>query len=943
MTSSSDSMSTVHTEISPVAAVGVQTIEFELNDQWVRSEVVPTVRLSSLLRDQQSATDVKIGCNAGDCGACTVLIDGVPVCACLTGAGQVAGKHVQTLAGLTLSDPHMHLLQQSFLRHGAAQCGICTPGMLVSAAALLKHTPEPSEQEVQDGLSGVLCRCTGYRKIIDAVVHATHHEQELDHTQNNPDTILSVGLSLVRLDGNPKVTGTDSFGDDVAPADALVVRVIRSPYHHCKFELGDIDRYADSHPGIDCILSAADIPGSNAFGVIPPFIDQPVFAESHARFKGEAVAAVVGDERTICALDLSDFPITWTELEASLDPVAAQRPESSRLHEHAKNNLLCEGLVQCGDAHEGLSNAHIRVNGTFTTGFIEHAYIEPEAGYAMRVGDTIEVYGCTQAPYMNRDSIASIMGLETSAVRIVPTAVGGGFGSKLDLSFQPLVALAAWKLKKPVRIAYTRQESMQSTTKRHPSHMQVEIGVDQQGLISGFNFEGTFNTGAYASWGPTVANRVPVHASGPYFTPNYRAHTSGVYTHNVPAGAFRGFGVPQAAIAQETLFDELANELGMDRLIFRMNNALDNQQRTVTGQQFDRSVGIKACFESLEQSWNDALSDAQNYNHYAVAQGSALRRGVGIAGGWYGCGNTSLPNPSTIKAGVRRDGTICLHQGAVDIGQGSNTVITQIFADSLGVPVASIELIGADSSITPDAGKTSASRQTFVSGNAAKLSALAMRDEIARHTNCTQISSMDFDGDTIVVNHGASDESSIVLSQLPENAEGYVILAQESYDPPTEPMDENGQGEPYALYGYAAQMVSLDVDTRMGTVVLQRITAAHDVGRAINPQLVEGQIHGGVAQGVGLALMEEFIPGRTENLHDYLIPTIGDIPPIDTIIVEVNDPHGPFGAKGLGEHVLIPTAPAILNAITHASGARVRDLPATPDKVLAAINAHGVS
>jgi aldehyde oxidoreductase len=380
MTSLSDPMSTVRAEKIFVAAVGVQTIEFELNGQWIQVEVVPTVRLSSLLRDQLSATDVKIGCNAGDCGACTVLIDGEPVCACLTGAGQVASKHVQTITGLTQSDPQMHLLQQSFLHHGAAQCGICTPGMLVSAVALLKHTPEPDEQAVQDALGGVLCRCTGYRKIIDAVMHATHHEQDSLHKQNVAEAKKSVGLSLVRLDGHPKVTGTDSFGDDVAPADARVVRLIRSPYHHCKFELGDINHYVDSHAGVDCVLSSADIPGSNAFGVIPPFIDQPVFAESHARFKGEAVAAVVGDARTICALQMSDFPITWTELEASLDPAAAQRPESSQLHEHAKNNLLCEGLVQCGDAHEALSNAHIRVNGTFTTGFIEHAYIEPEAG-----------------------------------------------------------------------------------------------------------------------------------------------------------------------------------------------------------------------------------------------------------------------------------------------------------------------------------------------------------------------------------------------------------------------------------------------------------------------------------------------------------------------------------------------------------------------------------
>lgn len=481
---------------------------------------------------------------------------------------------------------------------------------------------------------------------------------------------------------------------------------------------------------------------------------------------------------------------------------------------------------------------------------------------------------------------------------------------------------------------------MQSTTKRHPSLIKAEIGVDEQGRISGFTFEGTFNTGAYASWGPTVANRVPIHASGPYYTPHYRADTTGVYTHSAPAGAFRGFGVPQAAIAQESLFDELAEKLGMDRLAFRKLNALENQQLTVTGQSFEDSVGIKDCLEALDEPWQRALDEAQAFNQKACATGAAIRRGVGIASGWYGCGNTSLPNPSTIKAGIQADGRVCLHQGAVDIGQGSNTVIAQIFADALGVAIDAINLVSADSSITPDAGKTSASRQTFVSGNAARLTGLALRESVARMTNCSELHSIRALAGALIINEGESDQTSIDLSRLPVSADGYVVQAQESYDPPTKPLDENGQGTPYALYGYAVQMVVLDVDTLLGSVSLQRLTAAHDVGKAINPLLVEGQIHGGVAQGIGLALMEEFIPGKTDNLHDYLIPTIGDIPPIDTVIVEVADAHGPYGAKGLGEHVLIPTTPAILNAIYHACGARVRHMPATPEKVLAAINAQ---
>ncbi len=922
-------------------------LRFQCNGRMVEFDGLHTRRLSSVLREQLNQQDVKIGCNAGDCGACTVLLDGEPVCACLTAVGQARGKQVDTVQGLGTSDFLMRLLQKSFLLKGAAQCGICTPGMLVAAVSLLRQTPEPSEAAVRDALGGVLCRCTGYRKIIDAVMCATRIEQLSDDTscgvsaRSLSDASVTVGASLLKLDGQAKVAGTDRFGDDVAPPDARVCRLVRSPFHHARFTLGDLLQFANEHPGIDCVLSAADIPGINLFGVIPPFIDQPVFAERRTRFKGEAIAAVIGEAGVIESLDLSTFPVTWEEEVALLDPLEAMQDGVQQLHTGTTRNTLCEGLVQCGDPAAALKNSCKRVKGTFTTGFIEHAYIEPEAGFARRVGDTLEVHGCTQAPYMNRDSLAQIMGMEATLVRIVPTAVGGGFGSKLDLSYQPFVALAAWKLGKPVRMTYSRQESMQSSTKRHPSRLDVEIGVDAQGRLCGYTFEGIFNTGAYASWGPTVANRVPVHASGPYYTPDYRSHTVGVYTHCAPAGAFRGFGVPQAAIAQESLFDELALAMDMDRLEFRMLNALKNNQRTVTGQTFTCSVGIRDCLQALESSWKNGLIDAEAFNKHAIAHGLPVRRGVGIASGWYGCGNTSVPNPSTIKAGVRADGKICLHQGAVDIGQGSNTVIVQIFSQALGVPPESIEIIGADSFQTPDAGKTSASRQTFVSGNAARLTALALRKQIARLTNCSTFDRLDIVGDVLTVNRDATDTASISLAKLPVHDEGYVLMAAETYDPPTQALDENGQGVPYAQYGYAAQMVSLDVDIQLGTVQLQRMSAAHDVGKAINPLLVEGQIHGGIAQGVGLALMEEFIPGRTENLHDYLVPTIGDIPPIDTFIVEVEDEHGPYGAKGLGEHVLIPTAPAILNAIAHASGARIRDLPATPAKVLSAINANG--
>ena len=320
------------------------------------------------------------------------------------------------------------------------------------------------------------------------------------------------------------------------------------------------------------------------------------------------------------------------------------------------------------------------------------------------------------------------------------------------------------------------------------------------------------------------------------------------------------------------------------------------------------------------------------------AENEAAKRGVGVASCWYGCGNTSLPNPSTIKAGISPNGYAVLHQGAVDIGQGSNTVITQIFADALGLPLGAVRLIGADTAVTPDAGKTSASRQTFVSGKAAEKAGRSLREQILRFANVSPQAAIALDAGALVVKEGEASRR-LELGALSADADGYVFSATETYDPPTLPLDAKGQGKPYAQYGWGAQLVELEVDIRLGTVRLIKITAAHDVGKAINPLMVEGQIEGGIAQGIGMALMEEYIPGRTENLHDYLIPTFGDVPPIESILIEVPDPEGPFGAKGLGEHVLIPTAPAILNAIRHATGVLVTKIPATPSRIRAAIRA----
>jgi CO/xanthine dehydrogenase Mo-binding subunit len=555
-------------------------------------------------------------------------------------------------------------------------------------------------------------------------------------------------------------------------------------------------------------------------------------------------------------------------------------------------------------------------------------------------------------------------------VRIRPTACGGGFGGKLDQSVQPLLAVAAWVTRRPVRIVYTRTESMASTTKRHPARIQAKVAAHADGRLAAFQMHADFNTGAYASWGPTVANRVPVHGMGPYKVANARIATRAVYTNDTPAGAFRGFGVPQAAIAHETLMDDLAERLGLDRWAIRRINALQEGDATCSGQVLKHSAGLVKCLDALKGDWDDALARAVLHN----AKGERRRRGVGIACMWYGCGNTALPNPSTMRIKLARDGTLTFCNGAVDIGQGSSTVLLQIAAEALGLPFEAFRMVVGDTDLTADAGKTSASRQTLVSGNAARLAAEDLRRKILLLANASPQAKLALSGTRLTIGDGEASrtidlaaltsaaDAAVEPSRWPRQevrssphragssipqwpsggADGAVVLeGVGTWDPPTTPLDADGQGIPYATYGFAAQIAEVEVDTVLATTKVVAMVAAHDVGRAINPTLVEGQIHGGIAQGLGMALMEEYLPGRTENLHDYLIPTAGDVPPIRTYLIEDREPQGPFGAKGVGEPALIATAPAILAAIRHATGVRLTRTPVLPHRLWEALQQRG--
>jgi CO/xanthine dehydrogenase Mo-binding subunit/aerobic-type carbon monoxide dehydrogenase small subunit (CoxS/CutS family) len=903
-------------------------IGFRLNAKHVRVRATPISRLADVLRDELGLTGTKIGCNAGDCGACTVLLDGHQVCACLTAIGQVAGRDVTTVEGLAVEGA-LSPLQTAFQKHGAAQCGICTPGMLMAAADLLARNAAPDEAEVRDALGGVLCRCTGYQKIIEAVLDvAANPKLELP-----PVAEQAVGARVAKVDGVAKLTGTENYGADRIPADALWLRVIRSPHHHARFTLEALSPIVKRTSGLVRILTAKDVP-SNGFGIYPHIKDQPVLADGVTRFRGEAVLALIGTRAAVEAFDESTLPIKYTPLSPVMGLDASMAPGAAQVLPDRPGNLLQDGSVVKGNADAAFEACAAIAEGEFETAFVEHAYIEPEAGWARRVRqrgeDRLEIHVTTQTPYMDRDEMAVVMKLKPSQIRIVPTACGGGFGGKLDMSVHPLVGVAAWLTGKPVACVYTRPESMASTTKRHPSRVYAKFGCDEQGRLLACEVNADFDTGAYASWGPTVATRVPIHATGPYAVPNVRTRGRGFFTHCHPAGAFRGFGVPQGAIAHEAMMDELASLLEIDRLEIRLRNALKAGDATATGQVLEHSAGLGECLEALRPRWERAQRESAAFNKTS----KTLRRGVGIGCMWYGIGNTSLSNPSTMRIGVSKAGEVTLYSGAVDIGQGSNTILTQIAADAVGLPMSQFRLVSGDTDLTADAGKTSASRQTFVSGKAVELAGVELRRKLFATAGAPRDEHLDrsyrlaLEGRHIVIRRDG------ITHRVPLRES---ILAEGHFDPPTTPSDANGQGTPYASYAFAAQIAEVEVDLELGTTKVLRIVAAHDVGRAINPIQVEGQIQGGTVQGLGLALMEEYLPGRTENLHDYLIPTIGDVPHMDCILIEDAEPLGPYGAKGVGEPGLIPTAPAILGAIENACGVRMLEVPVLPHRLRAAL------
>lgn len=736
-----------------------------------------------------------------------------------------------------------------------------------------------------------------------------------------------VGVEIPKVDALEKVLGEARYGADLSIKAPLHLKVVRSSKPHAKILKIQLDE-ALKVKGVERIFTAKDIPGKNLIGIIAK--DQPILTTDRVRYVGDPIALVAAGTEEAAEKAAQRVVILYEDLPAITNPEGALKPYAPLIHE--KGNLLLEFCVIKGDVQAGFKEAEVTVEETYATTWIDHAYLEPDAGISwVDEEGKITVICPTQNVHYDQKEVASVLGLPVEKVRIIQSGTGGAFGGRLDITVQCLLALAAFHMKRPVRIVYSREEVFQVISKRHPLKIRYKSGARKDGKLTAADIHILGDTGAYASYGATVAIRSAVHATGPYQVPHVRVKSQMVYTNNPWSGAMRGFGVPQIAFAHESQMDLLAKALKMDPIEIRLKNALTPGSETATGQTLMASVGIGETLRRIRERRDKAISrkDPKRPN---------IKKGIGVGSMWYGIGNTGIPNPSTAQVEIDPTGEIRLFTGAADIGQGSDTILLQIASEGLGLPLEEICLTRADTSMTTDAGATSASRQTYISGNAILNAIKSLKQEVLNEaSHLLDENEKELFIEDGEVKHVKKGCISIPIREIAKRS-GKTLRGEGQFDPETTKLDpKTGQGSPYATYAFATHLAEVEVDVETGKVKVNRVIASHDVGKAINPQNVIGQIMGGVTMGVGMALMEEYVPGKTVSFVNYLIPTSKDVPEVIPIIVEDEEPSGPFGAKGVGEPALIPTAPAILNAIADAIGQRIYHLPANLERVLEAV------
>ncbi len=843
-------------------------MDFVLNGKEVSADPRDDETLLELLREEHGQLSVKDGCSPeGSCGACTVIVDGHAVVSCAQKATRVAGKHVVTQEGLTAED--RRLWADCFVAAGASQCGYCSPGIVMKAEAFLAKHPDPTRQEVARALLGNLCRCTGYVKVVDAVLHAAAAHRGVPPPV--PERSGRVGARSARYDGDELALGDKPFVGDLTAPGMLHAALRFSDHPRARVVRIDTSKAA-AFPGVVSVLTAADVRGERQQGSLTRDWRQLVAVGETTSYVGDVLALVAAESRHAAREAAALVEIEYEVLEPVTSPFEALAEDAPLLHE--SGNVLSVSRVARGDVDAALAaSAHV-ASESYRTQFIEHAFLEPESALAVpeQNGD-LRVYSQGQGVWDDRRQIASLVGLPEERVRVTQVATGGAFGAKEDLNVQGHAALLALATGRPVRLTLSRAESLRFHAKRHPMWLEYTAGCDEEGRLTAVRARIVGDTGAYASVGDKVLERAAGHACGAYAVPNVDVEATAVYTNNPPCGAMRGFGVNQSNFALEGVLDLLAERVGIDGWEIRWRNALDVGDRFGTGQKLGPGVGLKKTLLAVR----DAYRDAQ----FAGIACGAKNTGIG----------NGVPEHGRVVLRVEEDGDVTLYHSWTEMGQGVHTALGQIACEALELSPERLR-VRVDTIHELGAGQTTASRATVLGGNAVLDAAEKLRSELDGRP-LESLAGREFEGEYLVDWTTGNDADEPVT---------------------------------HLAYAWATQVAILDDEGR-----LVKVVAAHDVGRAINPTLVEGQVEGGVHMGLGQALSEEFVVEdgvpvtRTlKSLH--IIPPTG-MPDVECILVEEPQPEGPFGAKGAGEAALVPTAAAVRGALQAFDGVHRTELP----------------
>ena len=829
-----------------------------------RVTVSENQKLLCYLRDVLRLTSVKDGCSEGACGSCTVLIDGKPARACIQQTDRLDGKSVLTVEGLSAFEKEVYAY--AFGEAGAVQCGFCIPGMVLSAKGLLAVNPDPSESEIAYALRNNICRCTGYVKIIKAVRLAAQCLRE--GRVPAPEGVWCVGARVHRLDVREKVLGTGIYCDDIAMEGMLYGSAVRAAYPRARVRAIHTEE-ARALPGVACVLTAADIPGRNKVGHLKKDWDTMIAVGDVTHYLGDAVALVAAETPAILEAAKKLVRVEYEPLTPVRSPEEAMAEGAPLVHRDG--NLLAHKHVSRGNAEAAIRGARHVLSGHFSTPFTEHAFLEPECAVAFPKEDGVMIYSSDQSVYDTQHETAPMLGLPNEKVWVENKLVGGGFGGKEDVTVQHHAALLAYVTKRPVKVKLTRAESILIHPKRHPMEMDFTLGVDETGIIQGVKAKVVADTGAYASLGGPVLERACTHAAGPYNYQNFEIDGYAWYTNNPPAGAFRGFGVTQTCFAIETLLNRAADAVGISHWEIRRRNAIRPGQTLPNGQIVDESTGLVETLEAVREQYESA-----EYAGIACAMKNA---GVGVG----------LPDTGRVRLAVR-DGRLHIHAGASCIGQGLGTVLVQVVCETTGLPRESVVYALPNTGNSPDSGTTSGSRQTLITGEAARRASALLNEA----------------GKTI------------------DDVIGKIYYGE--YLAKTDPLGANVPNPvSHVAYGYATQVAILGEDGK-----LKKIIAAHDVGRAVNPLSVEGQIEGGVVMSMGFALTERYPLQECRPTAKYGtlgLPRANTVPEIEPIIVEKTGLNVAYGAIGIGEITSIPTAPAIADAYYRFDGKERSVLP----------------